>query len=138
MTTRTKAYKFLPWVVLTAAVACGLAVFHVFDPAQHTFFPPCLFHKLTGWDCAGCGGQRALHQLLHGHLLVAFRLNPLVFVLLPLLLYWLVLKLRANLTGKPEHQQTLPPVWAWIVLVLILSFAVLRNLPFEPFAWFKP
>ena len=33
---------------------------------------PCLFHQFTGLSCPGCGTQRALFALLHGHPLAAW------------------------------------------------------------------
>ena len=56
------------------------AVLFFFNPAQHGFYPICLFHALTGLNCPGCGGTRAAYQLLHGHLLRALQDNAL-FVL---------------------------------------------------------
>ena len=42
---------------------------------------------VTGLLCPGCGTLRGLHQLLHGHLAAAFRLNPVMVLSLPLLGY---------------------------------------------------
>ena len=42
-------------------------------PAQ----PFCLFHRLTGIPCCGCGGLRAANLLLHGKLAQAVIMNPL-------------------------------------------------------------
>lgn len=47
--------------------------------------PGCLFHKLTGIKCPGCGGTRALQALLNGEALAALRYNffwlPTAFIL---------------------------------------------------------
>lgn len=47
---------------------------------------PLPFHALTGWDCPACGGQRALHSLLHGRFGEALRFNPFLVVAVPYLL----------------------------------------------------
>jgi len=73
---------------LTAFLCAGLLVFYFFDPSTSQGFWVCPFHRLTGWYCPGCGGQRALHELLHGHFAAALRLNPFaVLVFLPLAVY---------------------------------------------------
>ena len=68
---------------LTAALAAETAVLFFFDPARYAIYPVCPWHALTGWDCPGCGTLRALHQLTHGNLAAAWRLNPLTVALLP-------------------------------------------------------
>ena len=52
------------------AVMAGV-VYFTFDPAQEAYFPRCTFLTLTGYQCPGCGSQRALHALLHGDIVVA-------------------------------------------------------------------
>ncbi|MBP7638378.1 MAG: DUF2752 domain-containing protein [Kiritimatiellae bacterium] len=42
----------------------------------------CLFHRWTGWPCLTCGSTRACAALIAGDLAVAFRVQPLVSVLL--------------------------------------------------------
>src|SRR6266478_9480238 len=73
---------------LTVAVA-GIYLF-IFEPGQSGYFPPCPFRTLTGLNCPGCGTTRCLHQLLHGHFVAAFELNPLMVLTLPLLGYFLI------------------------------------------------
>src|SRR5690349_2777045 len=53
-----------------------IVLYGIFDP-DHFLFPKCPFHSLTGLLCPGCGSQRALHQILHGHIGASFKLNPL-------------------------------------------------------------
>ena len=71
---------FFAVVVLVAAALGSGAILFFFDPTKHGFYPICLFHSLTGWNCPGCGATRAAYQLLHGHLLRALHDNAL-FVL---------------------------------------------------------
>ena len=46
----------------------------------HILFPPdgCVLHNLTGYYCPGCGGTRAIHALLHGHIVRYFFYHPIV------------------------------------------------------------
>jgi hypothetical protein len=114
--------------LLTATV---LALLFLFDPARHAFYPVCLFKKMTGYDCPGCGGLRAMHQLLRGDVWRAFQLNAMVVVALPLLGAWAV---QAWATGSRGSRRK-APVWiaAWVVLAVVVGFGVLRNLPLWPF-----
>jgi len=42
---------------------------------------PCLHKKLFGFDCPGCGGQRALVMLLKGDFTEAFFMYPAIYPL---------------------------------------------------------
>ena len=116
-------------VLLTTVMAAGLLLFYVFDPATSGGFWVCPFHRLTGWYCPGCGGQRALHELLHGHLAAAFRLNPFaVLAFFPLAGYaYAAYALRvmglARLPGVALRNGQLLALLAAMVL-----FGILRNI----------
>ena len=59
----------LAWLIAAGAMAIGVSIVYAFDPSTARFYPPCVFHSLTGLQCPGCGGTRALHALLvsRGH-----------------------------------------------------------------------
>lgn len=113
------------------------AVLYWFNPEQHNFYPKCMLYTATGIQCPGCGGLRAMHALFHGQIDEAFRLNPLLFVLLPMLAYLVIREIAWHLFRKDLPRLFQRPLWIWGFLVLIIVFAILRNLPFGPFAWLR-
>lgn len=108
----------------------GLAgLYYRFDPARYSFFPPCPFRWLTGYQCAGCGSQRAAHQLLHGHLANAWHINPLLVLLLPYLLLGFLLEYGPPWSQKELLRRRLYGLTAIrIVFAGIAVFWVGRNL----------
>jgi len=98
------------------------------EPARVSIFPVCPFHQMTGLWCPGCGTTRALHQLLHGNLAAAFRFNLLSMSMLPVAGYLIV---RGDTS-------TLKPAWIWALLVVVVAFGVLRNIPAYPFTLLAP
>ena len=93
------------------------------------FFPPCLFHWLTGYYCPGCGGTRAVLALLRGHFLRSFLYHPLV-PYTAFALSWLLLSCAAEkLAGRP-----LPlhfprrPAWLWTALAIVVVNCAVKNL----------
>ena len=117
---------------MSAALA---AVLFWFDPSQHGFYPRCFFHEATGLQCPGCGALRAGHQLLHGHVLVALRLNALLVASLPVLTVVVAVRFLRRRRGELSGI-VLPTVWVWIGLAVALGFTVLRNFP--AFAFLSP
>jgi hypothetical protein len=110
-----------------ALLAAGLL--RAFDPATVRFFPPCPFRALTGYLCPGCGTLRALHQLLHGHVAAAFRLNPLMMLLLPYVGYEGASAALETACGRALPRVFLRPAYIWTLLVVILLYWLLRNIP---------
>ena len=97
------------------------------------FGVPCLFHLATGLNCPGCGVTRLLSSLAAGDLGAAWRTNPCLLLLSPVLL-----ALAASLAAKWVRTGQLRPnciqsVLLWLCVVALLVFGVLRNLPFYPY-----
>jgi hypothetical protein len=124
---------------LTLAAFAGAAVMlRVFDPATSGIFPPCPVHYLTGWYCPGCGSLRAIHQLLHGNLRVAWAMNPLTVVLLPFLAYGLASFALLEIRGRGLPQPFLRAVWIRALCAAIILFGIARNLSLYPFDLLAP
>lgn len=130
------------WSVAAVGVAVAL-IYYRFNPAETGFFPVCYFRKFTGLYCAGCGSQRALHQLLHGNFREAFHNNALLVLALPYLALGFVLDMRNFLRGGDLRGGQLPAAYRrWEILVaifvVICLFWILRNVPGEPFSYLAP
>jgi hypothetical protein len=113
-----------------AMVGFALVLLRAFNPASTWFFPPCPFREFTGYLCPGCGTLRAIHQLLNGHVAAAFRLNPLMMLLLPYVGYSGFSTALDTAFGRPLPNVFLRPVYIWILLAVIILFWILRNIPF--------
>lgn len=126
-----KRLLHLPPVFQRLALAGGLLVAGVAvyfaTPGSSRWLPPCIFHKLTGLHCPGCGNTRALHALVHGDLRASLAYNPL---LIPALLLFLFLLCFPRLACK-----------RWLCLgvaIVVVLFFIARNLPWPPFSWLAP
>jgi hypothetical protein len=118
--------------VVGAATAAGLL--YCFSPETHSFYPRCALHWLTGLQCPGCGGLRAAHHLLHGEVAAAFRCNPFLISLLPVLAALLLVGFLRRNARRSWAEPLQHPLWLWLLTGAAILFGVLRNLPFGPFA----
>ena len=116
-----------------AALAAGARYLYLFDPARGGGYVPCPFRLLTALECPGCGTLRGLHQLLHGHPWAAFKLNPLVVVLLPALVYPALSFAVLAVRGRALPRVFIPHYVIRLMLVAILLFWVVRNVSLYPF-----
>ncbi len=83
---------------------------------------------ITGWECPGCGSQRALHQFLHGNFSAAFTFNMLF---IPTLAY--ALFAYVTMAFFPTHWIDIKSVWysrraAVLILVAVISYWIGRNI----------
>jgi hypothetical protein len=128
-----------PGVVSLAAAAMGCAaVLFLFDPSQYPIYPRCLFHQWTGWNCPGCGSLRGMHQLLHGHLVMALRCNALLILSLPVAAVYTVRQFFRWRAGLPVSFPAVRPGAIFLVLGVLAVFTVIRNIPIAPFIYLSP
>jgi hypothetical protein len=123
--------------VFCVMAALGL-ILYFFNPTQSSFYPTCMFHRMTGLNCPGCGSLRAMHLLTHGHILTALRFNPLLILSLPILAYY---GLRFLFRGPGEGafpSMMIRPKWIAGLFIVLVVFAILRNIPFAPFTYLGP
>ena len=76
-------------ILIVILFTCG-AVLYWFNPSQSMLMPKCAFKMLTGWDCPGCGIQRAVHAFVHGRFAEAISYNYFLAYSVPYLLSFLV------------------------------------------------
>jgi Protein of unknown function (DUF2752) len=114
-------------------LAASAVYLFIFEPGKTGFFPICLFRALTGFTCPGCGSTRALHHLVHGHLLEAFELNPLLLIGLPFLLFALVRYSVYAVRGITPPKNILPASFIYTLFFIIMSFWIIRNTSVYPF-----
>ena len=128
-------------ILMVVVVLLGLTYSYFVDPIRSSEATlPCFTYTYMGIYCPGCGDTRALHALLHGHILQAFDYNLLFpFIVVILGWYYLVglttLFFRKRVMWIPEKMPAAVPIVFMIVVVL---FMVLRNIPSWPFTILAP
>ncbi len=129
---RNRYIKFSIFIIAAGAI---LLLYFFVEPKKG-ILPKCFFHELTGMYCPGCGVQRSFHALLNGHVIAAIDYNLLFILLLPMIIYFIL----AFTWGKkhPPSSFIYKPVFSFTVVCVVVSFWVLRNIPYSPFSWLAP
>ncbi len=126
-----------PLLLISSAVALLVLLWHT-DPAQWRL-PLCTFYASTGLYCPGCGGVRATHELLHGHVLRALHDNAFWIACLPIFAYAALSELSISRRGRPLPGNPSRQTKFFVALAIVgLLFCVLRNLPWYPWTLIVP
>jgi hypothetical protein len=129
---------FLRLLVGIGVPVCMVAVALLFMAIKGS--PPCIFYQLTGLYCPGCGAGRCFLALMRLEIYQAFRFQPLLFIFLPVIAYYLLKVYIKFVFGKdvlpfPEIKSKLVAI---SIPTIIIAYWVLRNIPIFPFTLLAP
>lgn len=115
-------------VVVLGIILMVLSLFVYFKDPFNGPILPCIFNKITGLYCPGCGMTRAVNSCFNFNFYQALRFNALLFITPPMLgAYYL-----ANYSKKTKTAKAI----LIIMLTIAIGYGVLRNLP--PFEFLAP
>lgn len=116
--------KYIMPIILVIGII--ITIYYLFDPNSH-LFPQCIFYRLTGWQCAGCGSQRMLHALLHGDFASAWHYNAMILILSPIFVTMIIAGLFRNKLSKLYNIVNSKYAISCI-LITIVAWWILRNI----------
>ncbi len=119
---------------------CGgilIAIYH--SPPGQGLGIPCPVLLFTGLYCPGCGASRTLYSILHLDFMTAFRTNPLLTIFVPPTAVYLVCGTISFVkVGRNVLDDRIPKSLLWGIVVLLIVYFVLRNIPVYPFTLLQP
>ena len=108
------------------------------NPSNVDFLPKCPLYLTTGIYCPGCGSQRATHHLLNFNFLGVLHQNILYIFGLLILAYHSIIEGINFIFKKNIYNYIYHPKTPIVILIIVILFWVLRNIPYEPFNWLAP
>lgn len=126
--------KRIIYVICIFLIFMFLGFLYYFIITHTKFHFICIFYKITGLYCPGCGMTRCAVSLLHGDFYQAFRYNALAFVLVPIILVYTINKAYKFIVQKEYSLFDKIPEKTYLILgIITILFAVLRNIPWFSF-----
>ena len=129
--------KWVGWILLILA-GVGLLFFYFLNPDKSELFPKCPLYVWTGLYCPGCGSQRAIHSFLHFRFLEVLHYNLLMYPAGSLIVYHIARPFIMKKSGVVLPDILYHPRTPWIILIIVVLFWILRNIPVVPFTWLAP
>ena len=122
-----------------AIFGAGVAALYLFvNPSEVDFLPKCPLYSTTGIYCPGCGSQRATHHLLNLNIRGVLEQNIFYFIGLLIIAYHIVITGMNKIFKKNSYNYLYHPKTPILILILIILFWILRNIPYYPFSWLAP
>jgi hypothetical protein len=131
-------HKKLAFFLLLLTSVSFITLFYFWNPENNILFPKCLFYSATNLYCPGCGSQRAIHQILHGHIFTGLKYNYLIGFLTLVLGYMLYVFIIKEYFKKPIKNVFHKPIATKLILLVVILFWILRNIPIYPFNILAP
>lgn len=128
MTQGIQSRQLFRWGILLLIIVMLLVLYFV-NPTSSAFIPKCPFKLLTGWQCAACGFQRAVHASLHGHFAEALHYNLFYIYTIPYLLLIIFTEYVARGTTRERCRQCFEGKFAiYLYIALYCIWTVVRNI----------
>ena len=89
---------------------------------------PCLFKLLTGLNCPGCGGTRALIALLRGKLFLSFLYHPFVPYCALVALLLLGSHAVSRMTGNKKYRLRFDERYTYVGIAIVAVNFLVKNL----------
>ncbi len=120
---KQRALKVIKIALFLIAIGLAYAIFIHFTGLGI----PCVFRKITGLKCPGCGVTHMCTALLRFDFRAAFDANPVVLCLLPVLFPLLIVQIVKYI--RTGSRKTTPVQNCIIIgaIVILLIFGIVRN-----------
>jgi len=124
-----KPYKRKIIALSIIGIALFCIIFFLYNTENERYFLPCIFYQLTGYQCPGCGTQRAIHSLLHLNIKQGFFYNPILVIAIPLIILLVYLEHFKGKNRFPKlHKALSSKIFILIVFIFIMTYWILRNI----------
>ena len=107
--------------IILGLIVMALSIFVFFkDPFSGPILP-CIFNKITGFYCPGCGMTRAVNSCFKFEFYQAFRFNALLFII--------PIGLVSYFVAKGKKRSKIATTILMIMIVAAIGYGILRNIP---------
>lgn len=121
--------KKIGWGISIILIMLLVFLYYFLNPERDSLFPSCPLLYLTGYECPGCGSQRAFHALLHFDIVQAIRYNLLLVLALPYLGLYLYIELLGGSKYYPKLKGFLFEKKVLLALgLIVVLYGILRNI----------
>lgn len=113
---------------MSFAFVLAIILLYIYDPMATDISYKCPIKSLTGFDCPGCGGQRAMHAMLHFRVREAVAYNPFLVIVTLYLAGVIIIRFLNGPRIDRIRNILLSEKVVWIYLAMMTIWTVVRNI----------
>ena len=118
---------FILGIIAGIAGLVAVAVFVIYGDRILAGGPGCMFNKVTGLYCPGCGGTRAFYHAVHLHFIKSVLCHPIVMYSLTVYFIFMINTILVRYTRRFGFEGYPVTVTVYIGVGVILGQWVIRN-----------
>ena len=125
-----KTYKYVhALIIFVKPIICILILgfLYLLFFQKFKFGMPCIFYKLTGYKCPGCGMTHAMAEIWEGNYISAMRYNALSLTVLPVVCIYLFYRYVRQVLKKREDFYIWEYIMLLFLLIVTLGYGCIRN-----------
>lgn len=88
---------------------------------------PCLFNKITGYKCPGCGMTHALSELTKGNIIGAWKYNSLSITAFPVICLYSLYRIISEKVLRREGFYKWELAFLIIIFFVVILYGCIRN-----------
>lgn len=114
---------FIGILIYAVASLFHVDLFHILGDT----FGVCPFYRMTGYLCPGCGGTRAFHSFLTGHLINSFRYNAFVWYVMCCYVIFMISQTIRLLTKEKYKGFLFHMRYIYIGVAILVLQCIIKN-----------
>lgn len=127
MTSNDQPKRILFFFLKPILTLAGLGLLYLLYLKLFNLGIPCVFRKLTGYQCPGCGMTHAMLALWDGDFDAALQYNALSITVLPIICLYLGYRYWISECKASDHFRLWEFVLLIILFIVVTGYGVIRN-----------
>lgn len=124
MDMKNRAFKICKYILSLLLIGLSYGIF----VRKTGFAIPCIFYRITGLQCPGCGVTRMCLSLMRFDFVSAYHYNKLLFIISPVIVFIITQQIYRYIRFNDAKTTKAQTAILILLVVLLVIWGILRNI----------
>lgn len=124
MNMKNRAFKICKYILSLLLIGLSYGIF----VRKTGFAIPCIFYRITGLQCPGCGVTRMCLALMRFDFVSAYHYNKLLFIISPVIVFIITQQIYRYIRFNDAKTTKVQTAILILLVVLLVIWGILRNI----------